>query len=277
MPMKPRESQSRPEYLGDTLISEQLSGQVMAAFNSPEKKAAYLAKKTLLEEHPNETQAIETIFGIIPALRNSETLKNMDAKKDGWEKVKQTLKSVTEYNFLLTDLVHANTGNREFLERLWKTMSELAGGVNQEKQFDQLKRGILSQVAAWRVLEETGANPKLAHPSEDAFDSIDLWTEKGEAVQVKGAPVHGVALIETNTVAFPGVTFESKSGESKYHLNAHLFSEAQRFKAKMNRYGELHNEDTKGLFLVVPYEDIDFTTGEPSRRVVDEVKKSLSV
>ncbi len=271
--MESRGGGSEVESLRSAFLPEQISSQVMAAFNSPEKKAVYLAKKALLEEHPNETQAIETIFGIIPALRNSESLKTLDAKKDGWDKVKQTLKNVTEYNFLLTDLVHSNIENREFLSGLWKTMSELARSIGEEKQFDQLKRGILSQVAAWRVLEENGSNPKLSHPSEDAFDSIDLWTEKGEAVQVKGAPVHGVALIETDTVAFPGVTFWG--GSSKYHLNAHLFSEAQRFKAKISRYGELHNENTKGLFLVVPYEDIDFTTGEPNRRAVDEVKKSL--
>ena len=271
--MKLGEGQSGFENSKDIFLPENVSGQIAAAFNSPDKKAVYLAKKALLEKYPREAQAVETVFGIIPTLKNSENLKTMDAKKEGWEKVKQTLKNVTEYNFLLTDLVHDNIENREFLEGLWKTLSTLARGVNHEKQFDQLKRGILSQVAAWRVLEENGSNPKLSHPSEDAFDSIDLWTEKGEAVQVKGAPVHGVALIETDTVAFPGVTFWG--GSSKYHLNAHLFSEAQRFKAKISRYGELHNENTKGLFLVVPYEDIDFTTGEPNRRAVDEVKKSL--
>ncbi|TSC82556.1 MAG: hypothetical protein G01um101420_223 [Parcubacteria group bacterium Gr01-1014_20] len=275
--MKPGEGQSGFETSKDVFSAENVSGQIAAAFNSPEKKAVYLAKKAFLEKYPTETQAIETVFGIIPTLRNSEGLKTMDAKKDGWKKVKQTLKNVTEYNFLLTDLIHNNIENREFLEGLWKTLSTLARDVNQEKQFDQLRRGILSQVAAWRVLEENGSNPKLSHPGEDAFDSIDLWTEKGEAVQVKGAPIHGVALIETDTVAFPGVTFEGKGGGNHYHLNSHLFLEAQRFKAKMSRYGELHNEDTKGLFLVVPYEDIDFTTGEPNRRVVDEVKKSLPV
>lgn len=273
--MKSGEHQPGLEIQRDTFPNEELNGQVLAAFNSPEKKTVYLAKKALLEQHPEESQAIEAIFGVIPTLRNSESLKTLDAKENGWEKVKQLLKNVTEYNFMLTDLVHNNSENRQFLGGLWKTLSELAEGINEGKQFDQLKRGILSQVAAWRALETSGLNPHLSHPSEDAFDSIDLWTEKGEAVQVKGAPIHKVALIETDSVAFPGVAFESKASGNQYHLNSHLFSEAQRFRAKMSRYGELHNGKTKGLFLVIPYEDIDFTTGEPNRRAIDEVRKSL--
>ncbi|MDO8574102.1 MAG: hypothetical protein Q7R86_00550 [bacterium] len=258
----------------DSLLNEEVRLKITSAFNSQDKKEVYRTKKAVLEEHPEETQAIETAFGLIPALRNSESLKFLDSRKDGWEKVKQTLKSVTEYNFLLTDLVHQNIENRQFLSELWRFMGSLATDINQGKQFEQLKRGILSQVAAWRVLEETGSHPKLSHPTEDAFDSIDLWTEKGEAVQVKGAPISGIAMIETDSVAFPGVTVEGR-GSEKYHINGHLFAEAQKFQAKVAEYGKAHHENIRGYFMVVPYESIDFTTGEPDQKVIEEVKAHL--
>lgn len=255
-----------PSFLSKFPLEEYLS----AAQSGDSKKIAAI-KKGLLADNFAEAETVEALFGFLPAAKEAEKLESLDAKKDGWEKIKKSLKNTTEYNFLLTDFIHRNHADKEFLKQFWALVEKVANESDKQERFMRLKRGILSQVSAWRALEEAGLNPQLSHPSEDALESIDFWTERGEAVQVKGAPEKNVTLIPTDEAAFPGLMVREATGD-RVHINSRLFAESQKFQAKLDKHDQGRNGKTRGFFLVMPYGAMDFDTGEPSQEVIKAFK-----
>lgn len=71
-----------------------------------------------------------------------------------------------------------NGDDKEFMNLFWKVNSITADGMGKLRKLNILKKGLLNQVAAYKVIEALGKKPKLSHPNEDAFNAIDLWTEK---------------------------------------------------------------------------------------------------
>src|SRR4051812_19099704 len=109
--------------------------------------------------------------------------------------------------------------------------------------------------------------PKLSHPRDDAFNSIDLWSDASHAVQVKSTQEETPEIVETDEITFPGTEVRHEGGIG--HFTSKLFHDAQRFRAKVDRYREIaHKPDLKGFFIVVPYSKVDFVTGEPDKELV---------
>jgi hypothetical protein len=251
-----RKKYAPPEELAR---ANELQERMFAAIaqNSPD---AEKLKQEYLECYPDQLEGIEIIFGIRPFL---ELSRKMDTEEIPYAERIKILEEITEYQFLLTHFVQSNGQDKKFLALFWNTLEKIASQSELSRQLNIIRRGIITQVATFRMLEAAGTHPRLSHPSEDAFKSVDLWSDRGYAVQIKGTPEMEPRIMETDEIGFPGA--ETQSG----HYNSHLFAQAQRFKMKVARDGK------KGYFIVTPYSKVDFVTGEPDKELIDFAKRKL--
>ena len=230
---------------------------------------------TLREEYETaykeQLEGITAIFDFAPFLENRKKLEDPNLKTD--EK-KEAILGCTEYQYLLTHFVEANTMNDKFLARFWETIEGLAKAMGQSKSALPLRHGILSQVATYKILKAVGKEPDFSMPKDDAFNAIDLWASKDEAVQVKGAPYSTASIVETDDLSFPS-TAVSVEGKTEYY-SGFLFDNVQKFRAKVSKYSKVVGHDVKGYLVVVPYGEFDPVTGEPTDKIVEMVRESLS-
>lgn len=261
----PSESQKEKKRLSEELL--------LAVAENREEKVREL-KKRYQKEFPDELEGVEVIFGLLDAFENEkklEVVKGEDRKK--------IFRELTEYQFLFTHYLLMNGDDKEFLEKFWEAARTVAGQAEKINELNILRRGQVSQVAVHRVFEALGQRPKIAHPDEDAFDSIDLWAESDEAIQIKGWDEEAPAVIESDHIAFPAMQVDSLEDKKKARLynSAEYFQRGagRSFRAKVEKYGQRTGRDITGHMLVVPYSKIDFVTGEPAPELVEFFKKEL--
>lgn len=228
-------------------------------------------RTTYEEKYSTQLEGVESLFELAPFLLlskkiNNKEISNKDERKKAYEEL-------TEYQFLLTHFISLNSHDKDFLNIFWDTARGIAEKTGCLKEFNITRRGIITQVATYKIFEELGENPKLSHPKEDAFQSIDLWTDENHAVQVKSSYENDVKIVETDEITFPGVQIEEDSKIRQFSSNH--FQEAQKFKAKVKDYEKTSNKKLDGYFIVIPYSKVDFITGEPSKELVEFVKNYL--
>ena len=94
------------------------------------------------------------------------------------------------------------------------------------------------------------------------------------AMQIKGAKVDQVEIVETDQITVPATQVDMNG--APWHISSSLFYEAQRFKLSVERYRKQINKPSlKGYFIVVPYAMVDPVTGEPTPELVAEIKARL--
>jgi hypothetical protein len=153
-------------------------------------------------------------------------------------------------------------------------LEELAARAHLSRECNVVRRGVVTQVATFRIFKELGFTPVLSHPEEDAFQSIDLWSDAEHPVQVKSTSEEKPDVVATDEISFPGV--EIKRGNALEHFTSKLFHDAQKFKMRVEAYRKASKkENLKGYFVVVPYAKVDFITGEPDRELVESVRRKL--
>jgi len=239
--------------------AQDLQKSLLDAMQAHDQQRIKELEEVYLREYPDQLEGVTILFEMANFLNLSVQVasdkEEFKAKKDDFE-------YLTQYQFLLTDFIVYNGKDKAFMEKFWKVWAKIAQDQNLLNEFNKLKRGIMSQVAVHRLFAELGFAPKLSHPREDAFDAIDIWTERGEVVQIKGTRV-------------PATQIEHKS--TLKYLNSYMFQEAQRFRAKLKRYNQRTGKDAKGYFVVIPYSKFDPITGEPDEDFVRQVKKELAI
>ncbi len=230
-------------------------------------------KTTYQEKYSNQLEGVESLFELAPFLLLSKKISNKEI--DDREERKKAYEELTQYQFLLTHFISINSRDKDFLNIFWETARGIAEKTGCLKEFNITKRGIITQVATYKIFEELGENPKLSHPKEDAFRSIDLWTDENHAVQVKSSYEDEIKIVETDEITFPGVQIEENSRIKQFSSNH--FQEAQKFKAKVKDYEKISNKKLDGYFIVIPYSKVDFITGEPSKELIEFVRDNLKV
>lgn len=236
--------------------------------NDPEK--IQNLKKEYEEKYKNQTEGVDALFDLVPFFEAQKELR--EKKEERGDRVEK-IKSCTEYQFLLTHLISQNTENRSFLGKFWSTAGSLATITGNQKAFESLQNGILSQVATLKIFEALGKNPQLPHPDEDAFHSIDLWVSDEEVVQIKGTPYQTAGILETDTIGFPVI--ETQENGQREIYSSFYYDNLHAFKAKISRYEEIIHHSLKAYFVVIPYDQFDSVTGEPSKKMIELVKENL--
>ncbi len=182
------------------------------------------------------------------------------------EELLAAYKDVTEYQFLVTHYVASQMENAPALKELWSRLREKARLQKEEQNFNMFQRGIVTQVATHKIFKELGFQPRFSHPRDDAFKKIDLWSDAKHAVQVKGSAHESFGIFETDEVG-PAPVEISQDGKTRKLFDSDLRS----FKTKLRSFGA----DVKGYFIVIPSDKIDFTTGQPSKELIDLVRQKI--
>ncbi len=247
---------------------------LQAIKESNEEKIEQL-KKSYQEEYPDQMETIEVIFGIRDFLEKA--IQITDERKTSKEKIsKNKFRDLTEYQFLFTHFLVQNNKNREFLDLFWNVATEIAEKMNAKIKLDILRRGQISQVAVYRIVQELGQNPKLAHPDEDAFEAIDLWESADKAIQIKGWEEEVPAVFNVDEIVFPAMQVDNgKHKKSLYNSAEHFQSKNTIFRAKLKEYGERLGKEFSGYMLAVPYSKIDFINGEPAPELIEFFRDKL--
>lgn len=239
-------------------------------------------KKKYQEAYPNQMESIEVIFGIRDFLEKSKTLNADNHKKRRYkqlnhEETMSLVRDLTEYQFLFTHFIIQNNKDREYLDIFWKVGEAMASKINSSREFNILRRAQMSQVAVYRILEEIGDNPKIAHPDEDAFKAIDMWEDSQKPIQIKGWREEVPAVFSSNEISFPAmqVDDEGKIKSKLYGSVEYMKSHDIKFRAKLKKYGEKLGKELTGYMLAIPYSKIDFVNGEPALELIEFFKEHL--
>lgn len=258
-----------------------LQEKLLAAFISKDGEEIGRLKAEYYEKFPDQLEGVEIIFGLENYLNDQAIVDSYKEEHKSFADIRDKFQSLTEYNFLLTHFIHNNRNDKEFLQKMWAVLEEIAKNRSGRDldRFHMLQRGTVTQVATQRLFEEAGFRPRISHPAEDAFHAIDLWTDTA-AIQIKGDnnKKADIVFLETDTIAFPGIEAtkeEAKEQAETYHINSYMFQGAQKFHAKLSQYREFMQKDVKGYFLIVPHHKIDFVTGEPSDDMIQLVKERV--
>jgi hypothetical protein len=225
-------------------------------------------KEKMLAENPESLEWVEAIFGMRDLIKKQVEISK---KREQYEENKpEDFQDMTEYQFLLTHFIFANRRNGKVIVEFWKICQKMADVMGEWYIFNQLRSGIISQVATARLLEESGAKPSLSHPEEDAFRSIDLWSEeKNEAFQIKGdKSATRLHIFESDRISFPAI--KTAMGE---HFNGDKFAKFNSFRVKVDKYRKVIGRDFKGLLVVIPQNEINPETGKPTRELVEQFRR----
>lgn len=246
-----------------------LQARLFETLKSKDRKSIDVLKKEYEEKYPDQLEGVEALFYLIPFF---ETQKRLSEHKEIGEKRRQMIEETTQYQFLLTHFIAQNSGDKQFLKLFWEVAEKAAKETDNLIELNRMRRGVLSQVAVYKILDAIGAHPTLSHPKEDAFHAIDLWAED-QVVQIKGFRSGEPQLIETDTVSFPGTAVTR--GDEVHHFDAYLTEELKKFRAKVLEYGKMTGKKLRGFLIQIPYHKFDFVTGEPSKDVIEFVRKNL--
>lgn len=272
--------------------TEKLQNELFADFEKDNLKLPDL-KKVYCEKFPSQLEGIEILFQLPIFFENDhklDLLRAMGKESDringvgknifpkevllyenefGKERM-DTIKDLSSYRFLMTHFLINNSNNREFLEKFWATFDELGRISNKLADVLRLKHNILSQAAVFLALKELGLNPKLSHPSDDAFRSVDVWVGN-KPVQIKGGG-KTMMISDAKEIAIPGITI--KQGEITRYYNSHLAYQDERFRADVELLKKKPgNENIEGRMIAIPYNKMDPVTGKPTEDFIEFMRQ----
>lgn len=254
--------------------SHALLSEVLDAVQRDDEPAIAQLKERYFTEFPDQLEGVEALFGMQDFLERSAELGRRRSRPNYTAEAK-SYQDITEYQFFFTHYLLNAGDNKAFLQRFWTAAEGIADRIGHREELNKLRRGLLSQVAAFRVLEALGREPHLSHPSEDAFRAVDLWAGDDTAIQVKGEArrLDQPAVVEADDVAFPAV--ETRSVDDRTYFNANLQKTNARFRMKLRQYGAQTGKRYRGYVLVIPNQKIDFVTGEPAPELVAKFRELL--
>jgi len=218
-----------------------------------------------LESSPESAER-KAVISSFPAFLKTQYKIKMEEIEDEKE-LHAAHEDITEYQFLITHHVLSESDNASSLRDMWRKLREIARQKEEEQNFSIFQRGIVTQVAIHQVFKELGFNPRFSRPKHDAFKKIDLWSDAKHAVQVKGSACEKFGIFETDEIGLTPVEI-SEDGKTKKLFD----NEFRLFKTKLKSFGN----DVKGYFIVIPSDKIDFTTGKPSKELIDLIRQKIS-
>lgn len=267
-----------------------LQGDFLYALKSRDESLLQSLHEEYLSRYPTQHEGVEVIFGLARHIEEGRRLEEggFEQKADKL----QMIESRAQYHYLLTHYLAMHSEEKEHLATLWNIM-ELAtsqlpprpsDAVHERNrhygartEFNQLRKGVLSQVATWHLFRGLGYDAQLAHPAQDAFRATDLWATEDTVVQVKGTP-HALEFEEVETIGFPAVSLMHDDGSEEYiETNTHLSESLTNFRMNLKSYGKKIEKNLKGYVVYIPYQEFDQITGIPSENILQEIGERLHV
>lgn len=246
------------------------------------EKHNFQAIKTLHEnyskQHPQEQEGIEAFFDALSAWTKEKQLKYSLLK--GKER-KYAIRELTEYQSLLTHFLIQNSQNKDELERFWDLLKKTASASGKTEEFQTMRQGVLGQVATFLSLNELKLHPHLAHPRLDMFDQIDLQakdtnSKKEIDIQIKSTKrVSSPEIFSSQEVYFPSVEVNQRDNTVINIADKYFVQKNKVFQMHLHKYQDMIKKQVKGYLVVIPYQEIDNITGQPSSEIIDFLKQKL--
>lgn len=238
-------------------------------------------KKEYREKYPDQLEGVEILFGLQNFLLKQKLLEKELKYLSCNEIDKNIYRDLAKYNFLITHFVLMNGDDKKFLNIFWRVLTQLSENIpvkSSIKSLNRLKLSVLSQIAAYKILEKLEKNPKLSHPDEDAFRAIDMWIGS-KAVQVKRWDGQKPILICSDKLILPSIEACLPGSKRKTrHFNGlvdHFGYKIYTFFAKINEYGKEIKKNIEGYAMIIPVSKIDHVNGEPDTELVEFFKKEI--
>lgn len=222
-----------------------------------------------------KTRELETLvndFAVYSeAQKKLRFFESEDTPEDSARK-KELLRATTAYHARVMDAVLAHREAPNELAALWRALAKLAMQNGDAYLATSMRRGVLSQVATYRILAILGHTPAIATPDEDAFRKVDMWEDLRTAVQVKWSRDTEPQMYDTDALPMPAVAVHDAVGER--YIATKTLDEVTRFRAKLQLFAR-EGRSVHGHFLVIPDAMMDQITGEPSGTIIEFVKKHI--
>lgn len=264
----------------DLVRRRSLQVELFAAVRANDYAQLQKLRSAYETEYPDQLEGVDVLLEFPSYLELQEKvnlLKSAHHSRDEREARKDALQSLTGYHFLISHFVEQNSDDKEFLREFWGILEEMGVACGNLRQAQITRRGVLSQVAAMKIFDRLGQHPKLSHPSEDAFDAIDMWTDGDVAVQIKtGHQNEDELLVDTDEVTFPGVQ-TTDSADNTRIINTDLMRDISRFQTKSVAYGKRVGKNISGCFAVIPKQSYDHVTGTPTEDIVQRFATKLGI
>lgn len=248
--------------------------------NESDRDRIFKAKKDLkrryMEKYPHELESIELMFDMKKFITISRKLSRNQIEP---ERIPSTIKNLTEYQFLITHHTleaSKSPDSRKILKDFWRISETIAYNAGMIEQFVGLKKGVLGQVASFKIMEKLGQSPSLSHPKLDGSYSVDLTAKGDTAIQVKTNSAKEPLFLDlrkVEEVGTPSVVIEQDGKEtfiSERHLNVF-----QEFKLKLEKLSKKTSKTYVAYEFVIPIKMVDEYTGEPSPEAVEYFKREL--
>ncbi len=237
-------------------------------------------KSGLLEKYRGLEQEIEFVFSEIEQLKDQERIGKLKEyarlKKitpGGEEEIQGIKLDLTESFFLQASHILANQEDEDYLRSLLDLTDQIAWRLGESNAWRGIRKGLLGEVGAYRLLEKHGFSPQLSHPKEDASLHVDMLAEDKKT----GARL----VVQVKHTAFAK---NPQFLQSKEELAAWLKEEAKRIKDEgseraitrfaelseklENDFGEMEEhcldipEEVRPVVVILPEGSIDPYTGE---------------
>jgi len=116
-------------------------------------------KKKIIEENKSEALTIEVLFGIKDLIEAGEFLKKHRGQKIEKRKLREVMRTLTEWQFMATHLIIYAGKDRKFCEEFWSKYGEIYHLFSSDKP-KGYKKGIIGQVAVYKIMKELGLNKR---------------------------------------------------------------------------------------------------------------------
>jgi len=259
---------------------QKLQRKLLKSFKNNDQIAIKRIKGEYIKRFPEQIESVEVLFALPEFLQKSKQM--AQEKQEGesdlpYEQLKNAFRDLTEYQFLFTHFLISAGDDSEYLKNFWDIAQSIASSLGCQQELVSLQRGQISQVAVQKIMQKLNMNPRLSHPSEDAFAAIDLWTSDNKAIQIAGWKEEEPMFIESETFGFPATQTEIAQGK-RFQVFSYekIKQKALRFFAKTKRYAAREHLDIRSFMMVVPYSRINPINGEPSDELVEFFRVELN-
>jgi len=284
-----RESTKNKEAETPRELPEKYEARFQDILNSiPEKERAGALgadelksiKSGLLEKYKGLEQEIEFVFSEIEQLRDQERIGKLKEYErqgtitgGGEEEIRGIKLNLTESFFLQSAYILANKEDEDYLKGLLDLTDQIAWRLGEIKTWRAIRKGMLGEVALYRLLEKQGFSPKMPHPREDANLHIDMWGADKKSGNKLIAQVKHTAFAqkpqffqtEEELAAWMEETtkrFKAEGNEAGETRFAELSAKLKTDFGEMEKYCLDISDDAKPIVIIFPEGSLDPYTGE---------------
>lgn len=242
------------------------------------KTEAQSVGEEISKEYPELLEFYEAVFGFYQLLH----------KQSQYEKRKHDISKVTyneycndftEYQFLISHFIVANSLDKKFLKRFWNFFEKYCQVHNLQETLDRLRKGILTEIAADKTITKIlGVAPTKSKPKEDKLKAVDMWMNSTMPVQVATGAYPVLIIDETLYIQSEKDNFRkvlideidlnedlviSRYVEKYLEFNRKIHYGAPEWWAK-----KIRNKHIVGSLFVINFNQIDLINGDPSEQMV---------